>query len=134
MTTEGKWLHSRDRDHFGDTEEYDSPEAAREGAVHYYSLKHGDMFYIGQIGAKGTLPEIDASDIIDQMHCNLSDNFGDCADDALDVSKAEEDDLGVMLNQALHAWVAKHDIKVTCFTVDDIEAYIALDAGGSEKK
>lgn len=119
---DGKWISSRDEEHYSASVGHDTREQAIAHAPVELGIEPGDVFWTGRASVL-LLPNISPSTILEQFRLDLDDEGGD-ADEALDVSKEEEADLGVMLNKTVEAWAEKHEIKVNAYSVHDVEKHV----------
>jgi hypothetical protein len=102
--------------------DYATREEAIASAPREHDLAPGDRFKTGR-SRKLTLPCVDGGSVIEQAVCELVDECGDAAEDAIDATREQERDLGEMLSATFAAWAEKHGIVINCYAVDGIEEH-----------
>lgn len=103
---DGKFAYSFDGEYYN----YETLEEAIDSAVNYdEDLKVGEVITISQGVVVKRVPSDyfafhNAMDIIEQIHCNASDEVGECADDMYYVPKEHVYELETIVQ----AWANKH--------------------------
>ena len=96
-------------------------DAIREGMKG--AIEDGlDSFRIGKVESCD-IPTIYASSIIENAQEQLYDDVGDASDTYLDsVTKEQEEELEIELNEVFYRWHKKHKLSPSCYMVSNIEA------------
>lgn len=132
MSKNGKWMCITDEEHWSSNEEFDSREEALAYAttelVLEDGLEVGDHVYTGQV-REITAEEIAVAgerawNVVENLQQWLYDNVGEDYEDALDVSKADEDELQVRLNATILGWLKDRDIKPSCYRIEHVESHM----------
>ena len=126
----GKWVVSRDEEHWTCLEDYDSREAALVGAVDELELEPGETFYVGKVRHAQPLM-INGEDILERMRDRMYEDEDESIEDCSwleDVDPKQEHDLERRLNEVWIAWLKGNGFEPDWFRIDDVETHRAPDA------
>lgn len=121
----GKWLwHIGEGDLWNDCAEgYETREeaiAAGIAARKDYGYDLDKALYVGQVREPDM--KIDAFWVIDFLDEKLTEQCGEAADGWMDgITKAEQEQLDVMLNETMNNWFSQTNNHPACFSVENIE-------------
>lgn len=115
-----KWCYSWDGEDYSNGL-FDTEKEAIDEARKLYSL--GEVWI-----AKASRPELRwnfaEDEILVSMEECLHDECGEYADCALDhVTEEQQKDLSNMIDEAIQAWVKKHNIEPQCYSIYDKYLY-----------
>lgn len=117
----GKYFLAADLDEGFRDVGYDTREEAIAAAPTYLDLAPGAEFWTAQLFEPAVI--ISGRRILEDLRDHLYDETGDDDASVLDCSIDAEHDLGEMLTATLRAWMAKHDVKVGCYAVEDTQRH-----------
>lgn len=103
MSMAGKWGYSHDEEQY-----YGDFETREEAIEEARSVEAG---YVGQY-SDPTPPEefIDAEDLLEKVLCQ-DEYSGGFAEDTLDCTREQRDELTVEIRRAFAAWMDRHDLR-----------------------
>jgi len=123
---------SRDNERFHGT--YATVKEALQGAMDDLGLGHREAVWVGEVIDPGLGPRPDADDLLELARDRAGDEYGECAEDWLDVGKLEEAELDAEFAKVWEAWLKKHDLTPRFWGIGKVEQLATPRASEEEVK
>lgn len=116
------WVVSANEEE-GFTGEYATEAEAIMGGPGALELHTGDEYWVGE-AVVGDIPVISPDGIIETLIDAAQDEYENADDWLANVTPNQEDELESVVNDAIQAWLKKHDLEPKWFEVDNINRYV----------
>lgn len=127
------WLVSTDDECWPLGDEYRTREAAIAGAAEELELKPGDRFFVG----KRVPPTLTMRYLGERVIEDLGEVACEqCGDDLTEgwpgATHTQQDELSEELNRVVAAWLKRHDLEPSFFTLDRVSEHRVPEVEGSD--
>lgn len=140
MSTVGKWVVSDNEEVWSSSEEFDTEAEAVEYALDTFAyennLEPGRWVWVGQISHEETNAAALAGhafcavDGVERINERLYDLLGEAFDTAarggIRATAAQEDELDAGVASVVAAWLEKHDLVPSCYTLGRVSSHVVV--------